>query len=491
MPHDRSEVHLAADLSAQQAQQAQPARELEVGPFRVVIFGEFGGRANASPLAMRRMWRVDRDDVDTVLSKIAPELRVTLDPSEPPLAIAFAALDDFHPDRLVARLPFFQGLRALRAEAEAAARAPRPSAPARPAPKPEAVALDLSGGSLLDRIVEDAQPASEAPDRPRSSVQGDLADFVARAVRSHMVSEPTAEQREVTARVDEVIAATLRVVLHHPRYQALESAWRGVDFLVRRLDTSESMQVYLVDASRDEVVADMNAADVAETSLYRLLRGGSRGESPWSLLVGLYTFEPADAATLSSVAALGRVAGAPWLAAAHPRFMGTDSFGNDPDDWMPASSSAWDALRSSPSASFLSLSLPRFLLRVPYGRYGEECEEMRFEEMGAGAPAHAAFLWGNPAVLGALAIAESVADGSGPASRATVERLPLYVAPVDGEPAATPCAEALLSQRLVEEMVELGLTAIVSPREADSILIPRIQSVAAPARLLSVRVTAS
>ncbi|MGH7616644.1 MAG: type VI secretion system contractile sheath domain-containing protein, partial [Gemmatimonadaceae bacterium] len=231
-------------------------------------------------------------------------------------------------------------------------------------------------------------------------------------------------------------------------------------------------------------------ADVANTAVWRLLGGGSRGGSPWSLLVGLYTFEPADVTTLSHVAALGRAVGAPWLAAAHPRFMGADSFGSDPDEWTPASFSAWDDLRSSASASFLSLSLPRFLLRVPYGRHGEECEEMRFEEMGAAAPEHTAFLWGNPALLAALAIAEHVAEGGGPATHATIERLPLYVAPVDGEPTATPCAEALLSQRLVEEMLELGLTAIASPRDADEIRVPRIQSVAAPARPLSVRVTA-
>jgi type VI secretion system protein ImpC len=89
-------------------------------------------------------------------------------------------------------------------------------------------------------------------------------------------------------------------------------------------------------------------------------------------------------------------------------------------------------------------------------------------------------------LLCALVIADGVAAGDSPATHGTIERLPLYVAPVDGVPTATPCAETLLTQRAVEAMLDAGVSALVSPRDADTIVIPRIQSVASPLRALSV-----
>lgn len=486
MPHDRSEVHLAADLSA-------PAgRELEGDAFRIAIFGDFsGGAAAGTPLAKRRAWRVDRDDVDSVLSRLAPSVRIALDPSEPPLAVTFAAIDDFHPDRLLRRLPLFQRLLALRNEAATGGQAPAPAPPPRRAQQPDAVALDLATGSLLDQIVGGAPADANAPASTRQSAPpDDLADFVARAVRPHTVGEATPQQRELVAKIDDVITATLRVLLHHPRFQALESLWRGIDFLVRRLETSESMQVFLVDASRDEIVADLSGADVARSGLHQLLvdAAGRQSEPAWSLLVGSYTFEPGDVEVLAKLAAIGRSAGAPWVAGGHARFLGIESFaGTDSDDWTPDRSAGWAALRASAVAPFLALASPRFLLRVPYGRRGEECEVLRFEELGDGAWEHESFLWGNPSIACALAIGSNVAAGDSPASRSALERLPLYVAPVDGESTAMPCAEAVLTQSALEEMLDAGLTALVSPREADELVIPRIQSVAAPLRSLSIR----
>jgi type VI secretion system protein ImpC len=485
--HDRSEVHLTADLSA------RPAHALEASAFRIAVFGDFSGRSGGSdgapPLSQRRPLQIDRDDVDAVLSRIAPALRLELDPREPPLEIGFAAIEDFHPDRLIERLPLFKRLFTLRSEAGAAQSA-SPSAPPRPAQRPESVALDMSAGSLLDRIVEGARTDAEASGGVKQAApRDDLADFVARAVRSHVVAESTPEQRDLRAKVDDVITATMRVILHHPRFQSLESFWRGVDFLVRRLDTSETMQVFLIDVSRDELVADVAASGDGRGSIHRLLAASASGPA-WSLLVGAYTFEPADAGVLANLASLGRAVGAPWLVAAHPRFVGAESFaGTDFDDWTVQRPAAWSELRTSSDAAFLSLAAPRFLLRLPYGRRGEECDAFALEELGPGSPDHASFLWGNPAFASALAIADSVAQEDRPATRARIEGLPLYIAQLDGEPVATPCAEVVLTQEAAEDMLDAGLTALVSPRDADAIILPRIQSVSTPPRPLSIRAT--
>jgi type VI secretion system protein ImpC len=478
--HDRSEVHLAADLSA------PPARALEPGEFRVAIVGDFSGRTQGGARAPggRRTWRVDVDDLETVLSRIAPELHITLDPSEAPIAVTFRSLDDFHPDRLLERLTFFQRLIAL-ARGTAEQQPPAAAPPLRRAQQPDAVALDLGAGSLLDRIVDGTQADTTTK---QAAPRDDLSDFVARAVRSHVVSEPTAQQREAMASVHAVTVAAMRVLLHDPQFQALESLWRGVDFLVRRLETSESMQVHLVDLTRDELVADLGAADITRTTTHRLLVDAAGQRSMWSLLVGAYTFEPRDAELLARLAGLARAAGAPWVVAGHSSFMGVASFADsDPDDWTPERSASWDALRRSDDAAYLSLAAPRFLVRLPYGKRGEECETFSFEELGSDPPEHESFLWANAAFAVALVLAESVASRGTPTGSGSIDRLPLYVAPVDGEPTATPCGEVVMTQRALEELLDAGITAVASRRDDDTTLIPRVQSVANPPRSLAIR----
>jgi type VI secretion system protein ImpC len=475
--HDRTEVHLTSDFSATDSRPAQD------DVFRIAILGDFSERSSATagePLARRQAWRIDRDDVDTVLSRMAPHLRIDLGESEP-VVLQFSAIDDFHPDQLLRRVPLFQRLLALRNEARTA-----PERPAAPPPRrgeqPDAVAVDLGSGSLLDRIVEGAAPADASSETPRT--RDDLADFVSRAVRSHIVVEKSAEAESLIAKVDGVIAATMRVLLHHPRFQALESLWRGVEVLVRRLDTSETMHVYLIDVTREELIADLHA-DAEATALRRLL--GASGHA-WSVIVGSYTFGPTDVDVLTKLAAIGRMSNAPLIAGAHPTFLGIDALaGTDSEDWTLAASPAWDALRASPVSQFLSLAMPRFLVRLPYGQRGEECESMAFEELGDARSEHASFLWGHPGILGALVIADAVANGGAPASRGEIERLPLYVSPVDGEPTAMPCAETTLSMRDAEIILDAGLTPLVSSRDGDTILLPRIQSVASPPRPLSIR----
>src|ERR1035438_656183 len=77
-------------------------------PFRILALGNFSGGAGRN----RRPIEIDRDNFDQVLALLAPEVRLPFGGVEVP--IRFRELDDFHPDRLLERLPLFQKLRDLR-----------------------------------------------------------------------------------------------------------------------------------------------------------------------------------------------------------------------------------------------------------------------------------------------------------------------------------------------------------------------------------------
>ena len=62
----------------------------------------------------------------------------------------------------------------------------------------------------------------------------------------------------------------MRRVLHHPDFQTAEAIWRGVEFLVRRIETGAQMEIVLYDVSAEELAADLAATDALDkTGLLR------------------------------------------------------------------------------------------------------------------------------------------------------------------------------------------------------------------------------
>lgn len=446
-----------------------------------LILGDFRGRAertSVEPIARRRLWRVDRDEVDAVIAAMTPEARVVLDPSGSPVTIHFASLDDFHPDRLVARVPLLQQLRELRAGLAAPGRIGAP--PREPARTQAAdAAAAMSGGNLLDRILDDAPGSTSA------APADELSEFVNRAVRPHVIGEIGSAQKEQLAKVDDAMSAALRVILHDASFQALESLWRAVDLLTRRVDTSEDLHITLVDVTRAELVAALDDdSDASAAGLRTLLEmpatGG--GEPRWSFAVVAHSFDADEIARVARLARLASETGVPCIAAAEPTLAGAESFGDgsDIDDWSSAPPAAWDDLRRSDAARWLCLALPRFLARTAYGAKSEPCEVVAFEELDESSSAHESFLWANPALLCALVLGESAADGDAWATHGTVDRLPFQLVRVNGEAQAIPCAETLLSQRSMMHLLDRGFTPLASERDGDAIRIPRLQSIAVP-----------
>lgn len=506
MSHDRQQYRVEIDAGLDGAEQELAFAERPAGdtPFRIALLGDFSGRASRGivetgrALAARRPIRVDRDNVDEVLGRLTPELHVTLGDTQ--TAIRFSELEDFHPDRLYERLPAFRALRDTRERAAA----PVPLRElGRQTGRPSASRAGPSSGNLLDQILGDAPAppggAAAAPARsePARALQSDpLTDFVRRAVAPHVVPETVPTQPERVEEVDTIVAADLRAVLHQPDFQALEAAWRSVDFLVRRLETDVTLQVHLIDVSMAELTADLDGGGDAGTSgMYRLLvesSVGTAGAVPWALLVGLFTFGPDadDVGLLRRLAGIARAAGAPFIASADSRLVGSPSFGTaaDPDDWRDVDASAWDALRRSADARFVGLAAPRFLLRLPYGGPdGEPCDVPGFEELSS-PKAHEDYLWGSSAVLAGLLHGEAfVSEGWSLRPRLDVPGLPLHLVRADGEVTAKPCAEAVLSARAVDRILDRGVIAVQSLKDGDAVRLARMQSIAEPLRALALR----
>ncbi|MGD0869628.1 MAG: type VI secretion system contractile sheath large subunit [Bryobacteraceae bacterium] len=477
MNRDRSSVHIDVGLG----RQSEPARERSSDdPFRIALVGDFGGRANRrAPRGNREPVEIDPDNFEEVMARLETGLELTA--GERPVALRFRELDDFHPDHLYASLPLFQTLRQTRAElanpatfrAMAARLRPDPtSSPGAPIASPSAPA-GLGGGSLLDQIAEQTAAAQQ----PALESDESWDNVIRRIVTPHLTPKADARQDELVGQVDAATGAVLRAILGHPDFQALEAAWRSIFFLLQRLETGVELKLYLIDLTREEL---MEAAHAGRP----LTRDG------WSVAACLDSFSPGerDCGVLAGLAGIARQAGGPLLGGMDPRLVGCESIAAapDPDDWKKpldkADAEAWRQLRHHPDARWLGLAMPRFLLRLPYGRKTSPVEAFDFEEMPQ-APAHEAYLWGSPAVVCACLIGQAFNRRRWqlhPGLVSEVDGLPVHTYRRGSESLMTPPAETWLTDRVAERIADEGVMPLASSKNGDSALLMRFQSVADP-----------
>ena len=173
-------------------------------PFRILVMGDFSGQgrpAGQPPLSQRKPLRVDRDNFEEVLARLAPAVQAPLGPNpQEQGAISFRELDDFEPDRLFARLNVFESLGDLRRRlqnparfADAAAEIKRWAA-ATDSPTPQAPrAAPISSENLLEQILGESQGGArslEAAALPGEDVgASDWDRFLKKIVAPYRVSQ--------------------------------------------------------------------------------------------------------------------------------------------------------------------------------------------------------------------------------------------------------------------------------------------------------------
>lgn len=484
-------TQLEAFLGTRPSGQTQ-AREPQE-PLRLLVLADLGGSARL-PLTQRQPLAVDIDSFDGLFARIQPAVRLDLDGQT--VACQFTSLDDFHPDRLLARLPIFEALRRARDDLQDPSQLARVAASLGLAPTggavPTPAAAEEASADVQRLLGRPLGAPAPAPAGPQTVLQAWLRERMA----PHVLPDVSREQGSLRKVVDGTLTALMRGVLQHPSFQALEAAWRGIDRLVRELELGETLQLQVLDIGRSEIEADIatHQADLSASALHRLL---TARPSPDSSGLGLWVLEmafgpePADVQTLAALGALAARAGAPVLAAARPALAGCPSLQalNDPATWQPAAAPGlvhWTALRSSPMAPWIGLVLPRVLLRLPYGAATDPINGFGFEELPPSRP-HEAYLWGAGSLaLALLAGRAFVQDGwdLDLDTARTVDDLPSHVVTEDGQHLQQPGAEVLISEQAAAAIAERGPMPLMSWRDRPAATLLRWQSIASPATAL-------
>ncbi len=218
--------------------------------------------------------------------------------------------------------------------------------------------------------------------------------------------------------LDQRLSAQMDAFLHAPAFQRLESTWRGLALLVDNIPFHENIQLTLLHATQEELLADFEfSPDITSSGYYQHVYSagyGQFGGVPVAAVIGCYDFTPGavDIKLLHYLSVVSAMAHAPFLSAANATFFGVDSLADLPsildlDAVMAAPTHIrWQALRATPDARYLGLTVCRFLQREPYTPASQQVRQFVYQEQIA---THQHLLWGNSAFLLALCLAGSFA----------------------------------------------------------------------------------
>jgi len=339
-------------------------------------------------------------------------------------------------------------------------------------------------GSLLDQLIDATRvkPEDEAYSITRQGLEAFVSQLLEPSRAQEKISQGLID--DMIADLDAKLCRQVDEIMHHPQFQKMESAWRSLKFLVDRTDFRENNKIEILNISKDALLEDFeDAPDITRSGLYKAVytaEFGQFGGQPYGSIIGNYEFGPGgqDIKLLQSVASVAAMAHAPFVAAAGPQFFGVDSFADLPNlkdlsaVFEGPQYTKWNSFRQSEDARFVGLTLPHFLLRVPYGEDTVPVKKFRYNENVTGG--NRDFLWGNAAFAFAERLSDSFAQYRwcaniiGPQGGGTVGDLPVYNYQAMGETQTKIPTEVLISERREFELAEQGFIALTMRKNTDN-----------------------
>ena len=261
--------------------------------------------------------------------------------------------------------------------------------------------------SLLDEIVQATRikPDDEAYSLTKAGVQAFIDEMLKPNREGQKIGSAIVD--EMISSVDQKLSAQVSAILHNENYQKLESSWRSLKFLIDRTDFRENIRIAMINCSKQDLLDDFeDAPEVPKSGLYKTIytaEYGQFGGQPFGAIVSNYDFGPGpqDMKLLGYVASVSAMAHAPFIAAAAPQFFGVDSFEGLPNlkdlqsIFEGPQYAKWQSFRESEDSRYVGLTLPKFLLRLPYGPETVPAKSFNYKEEVANGDND--FLWGNTA----------------------------------------------------------------------------------------------
>ncbi|MCF8104192.1 MAG: type VI secretion system contractile sheath large subunit [Desulfohalobiaceae bacterium] len=339
-------------------------------------------------------------------------------------------------------------------------------------------------GSLLDEIIKatKVKPDDDAYSITRTGVQAFIDELLKPGREGVKISKALVD--EMLADIDQKLSAQVNEILHNQQFQKMESSWRSLKYLIDNTDFRENIKISVVNASKEDLLDDFeDSPEIPKSGLYQTVYSqeyGQFGGQPYGAIVGNYDFGPGpqDIKLMQNIAGVAAMSHAPFLSAAGESFFGVDSFDDLPNlkdlesIFEGPQYAKWRSFRESEDSRYVGLTVPKFLLRLPYGADTVPSKSFNFsEDVSAG---NGSFLWGNTAFAFASRLTDSFANYRwcaniiGPQGGGAVEDMPVYNFESMGAIQSKIPTQVLISERREYELAEEGFIALTMRKGSDN-----------------------
>ncbi|HTS51968.1 MAG TPA: type VI secretion system contractile sheath large subunit [Burkholderiales bacterium] len=350
--------------------------------------------------------------------------------------------------------------------------------------QPESAALEV--GEFSSLLQKEFKPKT---DEAKAAVEQAVKTLAEQALsQTQLIGADVVKSiSAIIAELDRKLSEQINLILHHPDFQQVEGAWRGLHYLVNNTETDEMLKIRFMNITKTDLGKTLKrykGTNWDQSPLFKRVyeeEYGQFGGEPFGCLVGDYYFDHTapDVELLGEMSKVAAAAHTPFIAGASPRGMQMDSWRElaNPRDltkiFTTPEYAAWRSLRESEDSRYIGLAMPRFLSRLPYGPKTNPVEEFDFEEE-TGAADHNKYTWGNAAYAMAVNINRSFklygwcSRIRGIESGGAVEGLPVHTFPTDDGGVDMKCpTEIAISDRREAELAKNGFMPLIHRKNSD------------------------
>ncbi len=344
--------------------------------------------------------------------------------------------------------------------------------------------------------------------RPKSDQAKTAVESAVRTLAEHalantaLISDDALKSIQgIIAEIDKKLTEQINEVLHHPDFQALESAWRGLHYLVNNTETDENLKIRVMNISKKDMsktLRKFKGTAWDQSPIFKKIyeeEFGQFGGQPYGCLVADYFFDhsPPDVELLGEMSKIAAGAHAPLITGANPTLFQMDSWSELANPrvltkiFQTPEYASWRSLRESEDSKYVALTMPRFLGRLPYGAKTDPVEAFAFEEATDGSDP-SKYGWVNAAYGMAVNINRSFKQYGwcsrirGVESGGAVMNLPSHTFPTDDGGVDMKCpTEIAISDRREAELSKNGMMPLIHRKNSDVAAFIGAQSLHKPA----------
>ncbi len=359
--------------------------------------------------------------------------------------------------------------------------------------------ISLEGGDLESLLKKEFKPKSGGAQQAIEKAVQTLAEQALAGVAT-IGDDAIKSIESIIAAIDKKLSEQVNAIIHHPDFQALEGAWRGLSHLVNNTETDEMLKIRVMNISKKDLsktLSKFKGTAWDQSPLFKRLyedEFGMPGGQPYGCLVGDYYFDhsPQDVEMLSGIAQIAAAAHAPFITGTNPSVMNMETWQelSNPRDltkiFQSPEYAPWKSLRESEDARYLGLTMPRVLSRLPYGAKTNPVEEFSFEEESDG-KSHDKYTWMNASYAMAVNINKAFklygwcSRIRGVESGGMVEGLPVHTFPTDDGGVDMKCpTEIGITDRREAELAKNGFMPLSHWKNTDYSVFVGAQSLQKP-----------